>query len=49
MYGEKVTLPTHALVVRRTEEGCRQRWRLNWTKSKRRMLRLIGNREKYKH
>ena len=28
MYGEKVTL-THALAVRRTEEGCRQRWRLN--------------------
>ena len=28
MYGEKVTL-THALAVRRTEEGFRQRWKLN--------------------
>ena len=48
-YCRKDNDPTHPLVARRTEEGCRPRWRLNWIKSKRRMLRLIGNREKYKH
>ena len=35
-------------LFRRTEEGWRQMWRENWVKSKRRMLKLIGNRENYK-
>ena len=45
----KVMTPPILWLYRRTEEGCRQRWRLNWAKSKRRMLKLIGNRENCKH
>ena len=40
--GNIMTLSTRALVIRRTKEGCRQKWRL-------RMLRLTGNRENCKH
>ena len=40
MYGKIMTLPMHALVVRRTKKGCRQRWML-------RMLRLTGSRDAF--
>ena len=30
---------TSLMVVRRIEDGCRQRWRLNWYRLKRRMLK----------
>ena len=43
-----MTVTITAPVVRKTEEGFRQRWKLNWAKSKKKMLKLIGNREKWK-
>ena len=35
------------LFFRRIEDSCNQRWRPNWPKFKRRMLKSAGNRKSY--
>ena len=45
----KISAKTCILVVRMAEKGCRQKWKLDWAKFKRRMLKSTNCRESYKH